>query len=47
MHKKQNSHSYTHQEKTTKMDIVVQLGLELTDARADYSASSGHMTLCY
>lgn len=28
-----------------KMDIVVQLGLELTDAQADYSAFSGHMTL--
>lgn len=45
MHKKQNSHSYTHWGKTTKMDIVVQLGLELTDAQADYSAFSGHMTL--
>lgn len=26
------------------MDVMVQLGLELTDAQADYSAFSGHMT---
>lgn len=43
----QNSkpHIHRHQEnQTTNMDIIVQLGLELTDAKADYSAFSGHMT---
>lgn len=43
--KLQTSDSYRHQEKqTTNMDVMVQLGLELTDAKADYSAFSGHMT---
>lgn len=43
--KPQTSHSYRHQEnQTTNMVVMVQLVLELTDAKADYSALSGHMT---
>lgn len=41
---KNKTHIHTHTP-GKKMDIVVQLGLELTDAQADYSAFSGHMTL--
>lgn len=42
---KPKAHIHRHQEnQTTNMDVIVQLGLELTDAKADYSAFSGHMT---